>query len=399
MNADLTVWWPQTVTFGPWHSFTSTFCSRESRTALQHVPLAVQWLDYSNDTPLASLVKESRGSLVLCLSDPTVLLNPYGLRRLWDQAHFGARAVGPVFSDGVSPQDARLPFPYWDPATYWEVAQHLADQPPEAPLAVPTLDPRCFLVWKKDLVSAVSGAPFPTVSQALQSVARRGGLVDPGAIFHVFGPTMECPRDDLVALVPETTRTILDVGCATGLYGKTLRQCRQGLYLVGVEPDPNQAQLATVHYDRVYAQAFEQAQIEEAPFDLVNCGDVLEHFLDPWRVLSIIRALLRPEGHLVLSVPNVGHWTIVRAVLQGHFDYIPAGLLCRDHLRWFTEASLRQALDEAGFVVEVFHRRKTEPTPQGRAFLHALRRVPELPMDEESLLSEGFLVRARVTYP
>lgn len=397
MTPRFSVWWPRELhsSLAAPDAFTMSFCLKQSRKATESGPIAAQWLFYDAATTAESVLAQTSQSLVLCVADPTILLNPFGLHRLTETAEKSASTIGPAFSDGRPPQIVRLPFPYWDLPTYWEVAQHLAAQTDEVAPRVSVLDGRCFLTPREVLEAASRAAPSAKVTDLLLTVVGSGGLVDAGAFFHVFGPTHDRPREDLAALVPSHVHKILDVGCATGLYGKTLRQSRSSLYLVGVEPDPQQARAAAHCYDRIYEQSFEQAVIEDGPFDLVNCGDVLEHLVDPWTSLAKIRTLLRPQGFLVLSVPHIGHWTVVRALLQGIWTYVPEGLLSRGHLRWFTEESLREALVEAGFIIDVFHRRRPEPTPQGRAFLESLKALRGVEVHEESLCTDGFLVRAR----
>src|SRR5207253_10239263 len=43
-------------------------------------------------------------------------------------------------------------------------------------------------------------------------------------------------------------------------------------------------------------------------FDVVICGDLIEHLRDPERFLVRVRPLLRPGGRLVLTTPNVANW-------------------------------------------------------------------------------------------
>ncbi len=396
MSPRLSVWWPRVSPSSAPDPFTVSFCLKESQRAAETSSLAVQWLFYDAAAMPASLLAVTEGPWVLGVSDPTVLLNPHSLQRLFRTAQTDSRSIGPVFPRSEPAQTAALPFPYWDLATYWETAQHLASRTEDACTKVSTLDARCFVTPRGTLAAAVQAGSFQKVMDALLHVADGGGLVDHGAFFHVFGGTHDHAREDLVALVPPEAQKILDIGCATGFYGKTLRQVRSSLHLVGVESDPHQARVASRFYDRIYVEPFEQAHLEEAPFDVVNGGDVLEHMVDPWKSLEKMRRLLRPEGYLVLSVPNVGHWTVVRALMQGSFAYIPAGLLCRGHLRWFTEESLREALEEAGFVIEVFQASRPKPTPQGRVFLEELRKLSGVHVHEPSLMTEGFLVRARI---
>ena len=86
--------------------------------------------------------------------------------------------------------------------------------------------------------------------------------------------------------------------------------------------------------------------------DFVLCGDVLEHTIDPWQVLRKIRRLLKPNGTLVVSIPNVAYWKVLCAViLKNDFKYTTSGILDRSHLRFFTKISFMRTLQECGFSV------------------------------------------------
>lgn len=112
-------------------------------------------------------------------------------------------------------------------------------------------------------------------------------------------------------------------------------------------------------------------------------------------MLKRLHALLYSDGYLVLSVPNVGHWTIVRGLLKGEFEYVPLGLLCIGHIGWFTESSLRQTLFETGFVPDKFQRQQLPTTPQGEAFIRYM--CGSGYGDEQSLRTNEFIVWARKT--
>jgi 2-polyprenyl-3-methyl-5-hydroxy-6-metoxy-1,4-benzoquinol methylase len=91
---------------------------------------------------------------------------------------------------------------------------------------------------------------------------------------------------------------------------------------------------------------------EPGSIDVILCLDVLEHLRDPWSVADKLRTLLKPGGALIASVPNARHCkVIVPLVLRGRWDYMPAGLLDRTHLRFFTRATARELLAGAGLHV------------------------------------------------
>lgn len=87
-------------------------------------------------------------------------------------------------------------------------------------------------------------------------------------------------------------------------------------------------------------------------FDVVAAHHVLEHVHDLSQALSVIHALLRPGGYLLIELPHdVGSLVklLKRAVLRRGYTKFSR----LQHLRFFTIRSLRAALERAGFEVEV----------------------------------------------
>lgn len=148
--------------------------------------------------------------------------------------------------------------------------------------------------------------------------------------------------------------TSLDIGCASGRLGRQLLDAGLTGRCDGIEPNAEAAMLAAVQLHRVWVAPF-KAGLELAPwpdYDLVIMADVLEHLIDPWRALLELRQRVRPGARLLLSVPNVRHKSVLLPLLlQGRFDYADAGILDRTHLHFFTRASLRDAVGQAGWRI------------------------------------------------
>lgn len=162
------------------------------------------------------------------------------------------------------------------------------------------------------------------------------------------------PQDPHVLLanwVPDAAR-VLDIGAGTGTLATRLRDTK-GASVLCVEPDAERAQLARERGLVVHATDLDTfAATAPEPFDVAILADVIEHLAYPGPVLATARRLLKPSGHLLVSVPNVAHWTLRAALLRGRFDYEATGLMDATHLRWFTLASLRRMLEACGFAVE-----------------------------------------------
>lgn len=159
-------------------------------------------------------------------------------------------------------------------------------------------------------------------------------------------------RPEVVALVPEGVRYVVDVGCGAGGIGRALKRDRAGVEVRGIEIVEAQAERAKTVLDDVHLGSAEADIPERWPRpDCVIFADVLEHLVDPWAVLKRWREALAPGGSIVVSIPNVGHREVLGGVLRGRWDYQDAGILDRTHLRFFTRATAIELLESAGFRV------------------------------------------------
>ena len=143
---------------------------------------------------------------------------------------------------------------------------------------------------------------------------------------------------------------VLEVGCWSGHVTEHL--VAAGNTVVGVEIDVDAA-ARNGFADRVHVVDLDIVRlsgIESDRFDVIVLGDVLEHLRDPAATLADLVGMLTDDGVLVVSIPNVAHIDVRLHLLSGHWDYQPAGLLDRTHLRWFTRATLRDLLAGVGFV-------------------------------------------------
>jgi SAM-dependent methyltransferase len=162
----------------------------------------------------------------------------------------------------------------------------------------------------------------------------------------------EHTRPELRALVPIGTRRVLDVGCGGGALGAALKAERPGCEVVGLEGFPAAAARARGRLDDVLCldlDSLDELPAEAGKFDAIVFGDVLEHLRDPLRLLRTLLPALADGGVLVLSIPNVKHWTVLYPLLvNDRWTYEDAGLLDRTHVHLFTGATAAHMLSELG---------------------------------------------------
>jgi len=138
---------------------------------------------------------------------------------------------------------------------------------------------------------------------------------------------------------------LLDIGCATGQFLRGMQRYPD-FELVGVEIDHDAAHIAQSQYGlNVFNGRLEEAGFPDAHFDAVTLWDVLEHLPDPSASLMEIHRILKPDGILVLRVPNAGSWD---ARIFGKFW---AGVDAPRHLYIFDRRTLAALLKKTGFKI------------------------------------------------
>jgi hypothetical protein len=77
-------------------------------------------------------------------------------------------------------------------------------------------------------------------------------------------------------------------------------------------------------------------------------ADVLEHLLDPWSAFDSARGLLTSPGWIVVSLPNVAHWSTHAALLRGTWPRRSRGIHDATHLRFFGRKDVVELLRRNG---------------------------------------------------
>jgi SAM-dependent methyltransferase len=147
----------------------------------------------------------------------------------------------------------------------------------------------------------------------------------------------ECGR------LPRST-AVLDVGSGSGVMGLKLREL--GFSDVNAIEADAEARARTAPLYTATAAGL--SVFAGRTFELVLLLDVIEHITQPEQFMLELLRVLAPGATILLSVPNVAHWSVRLPLLFGTFRYTERGILDRTHVRFFTRRSLRQFLKEIG---------------------------------------------------
>jgi ubiquinone/menaquinone biosynthesis C-methylase UbiE len=161
-------------------------------------------------------------------------------------------------------------------------------------------------------------------------------------------------RYDLIQMVEGHDNKILDIGCGDGQTGWALKKSGKAKEIVGIELIQSVAKRAESKLDKVIHGDVEKMVLSFQPeyFDYIIMGDVIEHLINPWRIIKQLSRFLSREGFLIASIPNVGHWRVLKdLILFDKWEYQKAGILDKGHLRFFTKQTILRMFKESGFKV------------------------------------------------
>ena len=162
---------------------------------------------------------------------------------------------------------------------------------------------------------------------------------------------------------PTDDKLIFDCACGRGFYLNMIRAV-SNCQLVGLELDPEVIAKTARNVGQLPDITLARANIYQQPypdntFDGAILSEILEHVDDDVRGLREVYRVLKPGGVLAVTVPNANYpfwwdpinWTLEN-VFRTHIQTGPLAGIWANHVRLYTRERLRQAVEEAGFIVE-----------------------------------------------
>lgn len=150
-------------------------------------------------------------------------------------------------------------------------------------------------------------------------------------------------------LASGTVPTLLDVGASGGFMVQAAREV--GFSAQGIELDPKSVAFARARYPE---NNFFHGTVENflgtkpsaiTAFDFIYCAEVIEHVPDVNTFVAAIAQLLKPDGCLYLTTPDIGHWRRPKNVAKWDAFDPPA------HCLYFDRPSLTRLLAKHGLRI------------------------------------------------
>lgn len=160
---------------------------------------------------------------------------------------------------------------------------------------------------------------------------------------------------------------LLDVGCGPGLLLEEAR--RRGYTVAGCDVSAWAVEYARQRGLDARAGLLEALAYPTASIDVALANHTLEHVPDPLPFLREMGRILKPDGLLVIGVPNFG--SLMSAVMRERWH----ALLPDQHYWHFTPATLARMLRAAGFAPRRIHTQTGSHKHASRARALALNAV------------------------
>ena len=162
---------------------------------------------------------------------------------------------------------------------------------------------------------------------------------------------------------------LLDIGCGDGAITVQLMQSMAAKEAFGVDIAPEAASAARARGVNASCVDIDNQDLpfEDGWFDVVYCGEIIEHVFDPGHLLLETRRVLKAGGSCVLTTPNLAGWPNRLALFLGFQPYPTAvspnyeavgKLVFRGeegqwgHIRVFTLRALKELVRLHGFVIQ-----------------------------------------------
>lgn len=162
-------------------------------------------------------------------------------------------------------------------------------------------------------------------------------------------------RSDVISMITAKPIKVLDVGCSNGALLEYAKSQLGASFTAGIELDEQFAQEAARKADSVVRADLDDFRVEAlggGEFDLIILADVLEHTREPARVLSEVLKAGTFDAEIIVSLPNIQHWTAIKNLLVGKWPRRDRGLFDKTHLRFFTWRSIVDLATECGLKIE-----------------------------------------------
>lgn len=142
-------------------------------------------------------------------------------------------------------------------------------------------------------------------------------------------------------------KTLLDIGCGTGDFLETA--LKDNWQITGIEPNTKAREIANKKTNNTVFETEHLENLNPNSFDVITLWHVLEHLPDLETHIQIFKRLLKPNGHLVIAVPNHKSYD------AKHYKNFWAAFDVPRHLWHFSQDGIKRLFAKVDFKLEQVH--------------------------------------------
>lgn len=142
---------------------------------------------------------------------------------------------------------------------------------------------------------------------------------------------------------------ILDAAAGKGALTQSLLD--RGFEVYPVDIDPEHFLVSRVRCSKVDLNT--QLPFEDNFFDAVMCIETIEHLENPWQYLREVYRVLKPNGQLIISTPNITNiFSRIKFLIMGNFFlFSKKDVLTHYHIEPIPYWKLEAMLQYTGFEI------------------------------------------------
>ena len=162
-------------------------------------------------------------------------------------------------------------------------------------------------------------------------------------VYHLIRSRALKKKLRLINSFGNESKQLLDVGCGTGDFLKTA--LTDGWTVTGIEPNEQARKIANVKTNQNVFEIGHLANLKEHSFDVITLWHVLEHLPKLDTHIQLFRKLLKPNGLLIIAVPNYKSYD------AAHYKEFWAAYDVPRHLWHFSRKSINKLFQKENFIL------------------------------------------------
>lgn len=171
---------------------------------------------------------------------------------------------------------------------------------------------------------------------------------------------------NLLENLPKDLGLVLDIGCASGELGNAYKKDNKKSVWHGIDIHKDAIKSAKKNLDAAWeldADVFKtNSTMTKKKYDAIIYSLSLEQLKDPADALKKHIKLLKKGGKIYFCFPNTQHWSLLRHLISGNWDYSEKGILHHDNQHQFTRKSFIKLIDSVDLKLSTMSRYSYENT-------------------------------------